>query len=220
VTTSTLLQQQSALVEQRGPASDRGPVLYVAVDLSTFEASADELVLGLAHEVTQRDDDGALRAYRRLDLDWYRWLYHQMRRGEKLTAEGRISRASWETMRRRFRVVWHWLRVQHSAEEIGQAEASYPDARYLPPVVRSLSDTRSLVAYTLTAQERVLHFNDWNYAARMEHAARGAVRLKERGITTLASGAYSLPQGMTYVEVIKVAEQVAREVAHEMAEGA
>lgn len=214
---TTLLQQQNAPVEQDGPAIAGGSALYVAVDLSTFEASGEELLLGMAHEVTQRDADGVLRAYRRLDLDWYRWLYHAKHRAEKALGEGRITAASWEITRKRFRVVWHWLRSSHSLEEISQAEASYPDARYLPPLVRSLSGERCFVSFTLTAAERAGHFNDWNHGARMEHAARCAGLLKDRGITTEASGRYSVPQGMTYAEVIKVAEQVARAVASEMA---
>lgn len=125
------------------PATAAPSVLYVSADLTVMEVGADELLLGLAQEITQRDEGDVLRAYRRLDLDWYRWLYHAMQRAKKSTTEGRIPAASWDTMCRRFRIVWHWLRTEHTAEEITQAEASYPDARYLPPLAR---DARAYLA--------------------------------------------------------------------------
>ncbi len=119
-----------------------GSALYVAADLIAMEISRDELLLGLAQDITQGDDD-RMRAYRRLDLDWYRWLFHAMGRAKALHERGRMADAVWQTYRERFRVVWDWMRAHFSAEQIDHAEAYYCDARYLPPLVR---DTRAYLA--------------------------------------------------------------------------
>lgn len=63
-----------------------------------------------------------------------------------------------------------------------------------------------------------LEFNLWSFPLRTEHAARCASILKSaHGIVNDEDGHYVVPSGKTYAEVIKIAEQVAAEVAQEMA---
>lgn len=132
-------------------------VLYVSSDLFTMEVSAEELALGLAQDISQRDDGDVLRAYRRLDLEWYRWLFHAMGRAQKRHAEGKISDAAWQATRKQFRTVWFWLRTMHTLEQIARAEASYPDARYLPPLARDARAYLSLFAspYVMTREDQL-----------------------------------------------------------------
>jgi hypothetical protein len=119
-----------------------GSALYVATDLVSMEIEASELLLGLAQDLTQGDID-RMRAYRRLDLVWYRWLFHAMGRAKAQHERGKLNDAAWETYRSRFRRVWDWMRAHYTTEEIAHAEAYYCDARYLPPAIR---DTRAYLA--------------------------------------------------------------------------
>lgn len=110
------------------------PAIFVSADLAVFHADQFE-VPALADDITQGDIDRQ-RAYRRLDLDWYQWLYHAMSRAKAKAEAGQISNESWQLMRLRFTVIWRFIRDRHSLEQIQATERSYPDARYLPPLVR------------------------------------------------------------------------------------
>lgn len=111
------------------------PALYVAADLSVTTMPIASLEF-YGEDLTQRDDDGQLRAYRCLGLRWYQWLFHAMARAQARVAEGKLPDASWQIMRARFRIVWDWMRANHDHEEIHAVEACYCDARYLPPEIR------------------------------------------------------------------------------------
>jgi hypothetical protein len=108
--------------------------LYVSADLEVIHVSADELQ-SLAEDLTQVDPDKA-RAYRRLDLHWYQWLFHAMSRAQAAHEAGKIPSATWETMRGRFGLVWRWVRDRYEPEQIAAAQYAYPDARYGAPIVR------------------------------------------------------------------------------------
>lgn len=110
------------------------PALFVSADLAVFHADQFE-VPSLADDITQGDEDRQ-RAYRRLDLDWYQWLYHAMSRAKAKAEAGQISNESWQLMRQRFAVVWRFIRDRYTPDQIAAAEHSYSDARYLPPLVR------------------------------------------------------------------------------------
>lgn len=110
------------------------PALFVSADLAVFHADQFE-VPALADDITQGDVDRQ-RAYRRLDLDWYQWLYHAMSRAKAKAEAGQISNESWQLMRQRFAVVWRFIRDRYTPDQIAAAEHSYSDARYLPPLVR------------------------------------------------------------------------------------
>lgn len=63
-----------------------------------------------------------------------------------------------------------------------------------------------------------LQFNLWSFPLRVEHSSRCAAILKnQHGIVNDEDGHYVVPAGKTYAEVITIAEQVAAEVAQEMA---
>ncbi len=118
------------------------PGLFVAADLSTFQIERMDLS-ALGDEVTQPGDDDVMCVYRRLDLRWYQWLYHRMAKVQAKVTAGEIPDADWQIMRTRFTIVWRWMRANYLAIEIADAEASYPDARYLPPLMR---DARKYLA--------------------------------------------------------------------------
>jgi len=119
----------------------RLPALYVSADLEVIHVSPGELRM-LSCDLTQGDPDRQ-RAYRRLDLRWYQWLFRRMSIAQELHQSGRLASATWETMRDRFTLIWRWMRDRYLRRAITAMEAAYPDARYLPPLAR---DTRALLA--------------------------------------------------------------------------
>jgi len=101
--------------------------LYVSSDLRII-ADSDLLADHGAHDLTQVDDDGRRRAYRRLDARWLAWLEAQMHRAWRAHQLGRLADEPWQDALHRYRVVKSWAQHHLGATEVEQAICRGPAA--------------------------------------------------------------------------------------------
>lgn len=78
-------------------------------------------------------DNGRSRAFRRLDRDWYVWLYHATQRARPLNES---QPQVWQELARRFNSLWEVACRWWGAEQVAWIHREHHlDARYRPPSV-------------------------------------------------------------------------------------
>jgi len=101
------------------------PGLFVATDLSRFDAAEPELY---APDVRVNG-----RCYRRLDPPFYAWLRHKMAIAKKAFDSGRLSPASFDELRARFNEIHAWAVAHLGDAALLAAVKALDPASYAPP---------------------------------------------------------------------------------------
>jgi hypothetical protein len=195
--------------------------LWVAKDLTAEACPRSAWIAGrpvYATDWTAVDAQGRARAFRRLDRDWYVWLYHAAQR-----ACTRLEQAQpdvWRELAARFNALWSLACRWWGNDEVGLLHRDHVlDTRYESPAVYILASgivQRSPGSGT-PAAGLPAGFNAWPYTLRMEHAAACTRVLRdEHSIITDPRGNYIGPEGVTHEELIRTAVAVARHVAAAM----
>jgi hypothetical protein len=86
--------------------------LYVASDLDAWPAPV-VAELGRTGYAPQVVSDG--KTFRRLDADWYGYLFGQMEKAKGLAAAGTMDAAVWERLRERFAVIHRFAALKGCA---------------------------------------------------------------------------------------------------------
>jgi len=88
-----------------------------------------------AEDVTQGDKDGK-RAYRRLGMRWYAYLYQAMQREQSdRLREGTTGAPLWQQKRARFNALWLWAKERVGKAQLVEAENLRLPLEYRPPVI-------------------------------------------------------------------------------------
>jgi hypothetical protein len=191
--------------------------LWVAKDLTAEACPRCTWVAGhplYATDWTAVDEQGRARAFRRLDRDWYLWLYHATRRARQRLEQTQPE--TWRELAARFNALWSIACRWWGTAEVADLQRDYLDARYDPPEVYILARGVALRApgSGTPAAGQPASFNAWPYALRMEHAAACArVLLDEHGITTDQRGNYVGPEGLSREALVRIAIEAARQTA-------
>lgn len=91
-----------------GCSSPRGPALYVATNLESWETHEPH------HHA--RDVGIAGTCFRQLDPDYYAWLRHKMNLVRKAAGSGSLQAQAFDALRTKFNVVHVWA-MEHLGEE-------------------------------------------------------------------------------------------------------
>jgi hypothetical protein len=194
--------------------------LWIAKDLTAEACPRSTWIEGrpmYANDWTAVDAQGRARAFRRLDREWYVWLYHAAQRARQSLEQTQPE--TWREMAARFNALWSVACRWWGRAEVGNLHNDhYLDARYAPP--RVWPQPRNVIILTTPitpAASLSTDFNTWPYTLRMEHAAASARRLRdEHSVTTDPRGNYTGPEGLTRDDMVRLAIEAARHVAKVM----
>lgn len=195
--------------------------LWVAKDLTAEAHPRSAWVAGrplYADDWTALDGQHRARAFRRLDREWYVWLYHAAQRARLRLAQTQPE--TWRELAARCNAIWSIACRWWGHAEVGDLHRDYQlDARYAPPEVhippRGIVQRRP--GSGTPAAGLPADFNAWPHSLRMEHAAACArVLREEHRITTDQRGYYVGPEDMSREDLVRVAIEVARQIAGSM----
>src|SRR4051794_40477645 len=103
------------------------PALYVATDLGCFETEATDE--DACHDVVH---DG--RTYRRLDAEYFAWIWHMMATARRAADEGVIDRAEFEELRHMANnSVYLWAVKHLDKTSLIRAINDFHPVKYTPP---------------------------------------------------------------------------------------
>lgn len=103
--------------------------LWVATDLSWVEVAADV-------EPTTADVIRDGKMFRRLDPDYFAWLWRAMTTAEYEAANDRLESGDYEELRRRFNGIYFWAAKHFNRVDLLRAVNTL-DRRYVPPATPS-----------------------------------------------------------------------------------
>lgn len=110
--------------------------LFVSRDLMTHERSEAEVnAVTWFTDVTMVDASpkGDLRrTYRRLDHEWFIWLYASVQRAEQAAAAGRLAVFQWLILEHRWAAIDAWAAETWGPETMGQLYLRKPSDNYRP----------------------------------------------------------------------------------------
>ena len=104
--------------------------LYVSADLQILPMQPDDR---WAPDLTQVDDDGHRRTYRRLDIDWLAWLHDRMTEWRAAFDAGDIDYLTWERKRHAYHQIYLWSQHRWGPVETHKTRLA---GRILPPTYR------------------------------------------------------------------------------------
>lgn len=194
--------------------------LWIAKDLTAEAHPRSAWIAGrplYAEDWTALDSQRRARAFRRLDRDWYTWLFHATQRARRLE---KTQPEVWRELAARFNALWSTACRWWGQSEVGRLHHEHQlDARYEPPEVHI--PPRGVVQRSpgsgTPAAGQPADFNAWPQVLRMEHAAACARVLRdEYRITTDQRGYYVGPEDMRREDPVRVAIEVARQIAGSM----
>lgn len=195
--------------------------LWVAKDLTAEAQPRSAWIAGrpvYANDWTAVDAAGRSRAFRRLDRDWYVWLYHAAQRARRRLEQAQPE--TWHELAVRFNALWTVACRWWGRAEVGELHRAYAlDARYEAPLpfIPARGVTLRSPGSGTPAAGLPANVTAWPYALRMEHAAACARVLRDdHRITTDARGHYTGPEGMSREDLVRVAVDVSRQVASSM----
>jgi hypothetical protein len=168
-----------------------------------------------ATDWTEVDARGRARAFRRLDREWYVWLYYASCRARRYLEQAQPE--TWREMAVRFNALWSVACRWWGRAEVGILHSDYHlDARYEAPFIH-VPPVGIVTTLGTPASGQPADFNAWPYALRMEHAAACARRLRdEHHVTTGPRGDYIGPEGLSREDMVRLAIEAARQTARRM----
>ena len=115
------------------------PVLYVSPDAHHWGVF-NEQAHWYARDLSQVDDDGVGRVYRRCDLMWFAWLVHRTAQARRLVAERQLAASTVAPIYHRLQQVRSWALRQWDRNAITTAINAGIPPTYQPPKRRLLRD--------------------------------------------------------------------------------
>ena len=103
--------------------------LYVATDLEYFEAGeSDRLADDFSFTIS-----GLSKTYRRLNADYYAWLYRQMEKVKKSFDAGKLDPLAWHSTYSRFAEIHKWAVEHIGLKALNEALTVVDTKTYQPP---------------------------------------------------------------------------------------